>query len=87
MTINEIPNIEHCTVTPVGDPAFAHKFVTNKGWYIHLDDGDEGTENVWKTVVILRTDYDYSQVIICAEADLPSDANICGIVTSPEVTE
>lgn len=80
MTINEIPNIEHCEVIPMGDPLIAYKLIANEGWYIHLNNGVEDTQNVYKTVVILILPYDFSIVDIVAEADLPADANICGDV-------
>lgn len=83
MTVYEIPNIEHCTVTPmVNNTVF--RIVSNEGWYIHLNDGVEDTVNVWKTAVILRSDYDFSQVEIRAEADLPEGAEICGNVNNTE---
>ena len=86
MTVYEIPNIEHCTVTNFAG-GIAYKIVANDGWYIHLNDGDEETQNLWQTVKILRQDYDFSQVQIVAEADLPENAEICGDVTPPVVTE
>ena len=77
MTVYEIPNIEHCTVTErVGGRMFM--IVANEGWYIHLNDGDENTMHDWKGAVILQATYDFSQVEIRAEADLPEDAIICG---------
>ena len=77
MTVYEIPNIEHCTVTPRLNGAM-YMITTNEGWYLHLNDGWEETAHDWKTVAILNADYDFSQVEIRAEADLPPDAIICG---------
>lgn len=85
MTVYEIPNIEHCTVTPVGDPAIAYRITSHEGWYIHLHNGVEDTVNVWKGAVILSTRYDFSTVEIRAEADLPEGAEICGENTDNEV--
>ena len=82
MTVYEIPNIEHCTVRLVGD--IVYRINSNGGWYIHLNDGDEETANIYKTAVALRTDYDFSQVQIIAEADLPEGAEICGGDDEPE---
>lgn len=76
MTVYEIPNIEHCTVTERLNGTM-YMIVANEGWYIHLNDGDETTANDWKGAAILRTDYDFSQVEIRAEADLPEGAIIC----------
>jgi hypothetical protein len=76
MTVYEIPNIEHCTVTPVG--TIGYRITAHDGWYIHLNDGVEDTVNVWKGAVILRTDYNFEQVEIRAEADLPEGAEIYG---------
>ena len=84
MTIHEIPNIEHCTITPVGNPAIAHRVHAEEGWYIHLNNGVEDTVNVWKTTVILRVDYDFSTVVIVAEADLPPDAEIWSVGNKTE---
>lgn len=78
MTVYEIPNIEHCTVREIGNPVVMYRINSNEGWYIHLNDGIEGTENYYKTAVALLATYDFSIVEIVAEADLPSDAEICG---------
>lgn len=75
MTVYDIPNIEHCTVTPIGS---AFKIVTHDGWYIHLNDGDEETANIWKGAMVLLASTDWSIVEIRAEADLPEGAEICG---------
>lgn len=82
MTVYDIPNIEHCSVIPFGN---AIKLKTESGWYIHLNDDVEDTTKIWKTVVILRTDYDWFLVEIRAEADLPKDAEICGDLNKPEI--
>ena len=87
MTINEIPNIEHCEVIPMGDPLIAYKLRANEGWYIHLNNGVEDTQNVFKTVVILILPYDFSIVDIVAEADLPEGAEICGAIYDDIETE
>jgi hypothetical protein len=81
MTIFDIPNIEHCDVTPVG--TIAHRVIAHPGWYIHQTDNppggtDENPTKIYKTAAILRTNYDYSKVEITAEADLPGNAEICG---------
>lgn len=83
MTVYGIPNIEHCTVTErLNGQMF--QITTHEGWYIHLHNGVEDTQNVWKTVVILRADSDFSIVEIRAEADLPEDAEICGTAPNTE---
>lgn len=76
MTVYEIPNIEHCTVREVG--TIAYRINSNEGWYIHLNDGDEETANIYKTAVVLILPYNFEQVEIIAEADLPEGAEICG---------
>ena len=77
MTVYEIPNIEHCDVTEVaGGRMFG--IVAHEGWYIHLNDGDESTANVYKGAVILRADRDFSTVEIVPESELPEDAEILG---------
>ena len=83
MTVYDVPNIEHCTVTPMANGAM-NKIVANEGWYIHLNDEREDTANIWKGAVILSANYDYSQVEIRAAADLPEGAEICGGTTEPE---
>lgn len=83
MTVYDIPNIEHCTVTErLNGQMF--QITTHEGWYIHLNNGIEGGENLWKTVVILRADSDFSIVEIRAFEDLPPEAEICGTVTDTE---
>lgn len=85
MTVYEIPNIEHCTVEEFGNPARMYRIISNAGWFIHLNDGIADAINAWKTAVALPDDYDFSIVEIRAEADLPEDAEIYGIVNPPEV--
>ena len=75
MTIFEVPNIDHCTVTPLSNSAMYY-IVSHEGWYMHLNDGDEETANIWKGAMILRADYDYSQLEIRSKADLPSDEEV-----------
>ena len=84
MTIYEIPNIEHCNVRTIGNPVVMYRVTANEGWYIHLNDGVEDTENIWKGVVGLPVNYDFSLVEIRAEADLPECAEICGGDNEPE---
>lgn len=82
MTVYDIPNIEHCTVTPVSN---MFRIVSDEGWYIHLNNGVVGNENIWKTAVILLSTYDWSKVEIRAEVDLPEGAEICGSGNSSEI--
>lgn len=81
MTVYDIPNIEHCTVEQIGR---MFRITSHDGWYIHLNNGVEDTVNVWKTAVALPSSYDFSIVEIRAEADLPPEAEICGIVANTE---
>lgn len=82
MTVYEIPNIDHCDVSPVGTLGF--RITAHEGWYIHLNDGDEETANIWKGAVILLSTTDWTIVEIRAEADLPEGAEICGDTNEPE---
>lgn len=85
MTVYEISNIEHCTVTPVGN--MGYRIIANEGWYIHLNDGDEETSNLWKGAVVLLADYDFSKVEIRAEADLPESAEINALIEAQYAQE
>lgn len=82
MTVYDIPNIEHCDVSMVG--TVLYRIIAHEGWYIHLPTNEPGIDEegnptkVYKTIAILRTDYDFSVVEITAEADLPGDAEILG---------
>lgn len=81
MNINDIPNIEHCDVTPFGSQHY--RIVCHEGWYIHQTDNlpggtEENPTKVYKTIAILSVNYDFSKVEITAEADLPDNAEICG---------
>ena len=81
MTVYEIPNIEHCDVTMVG--TIGYRIVAHPGWYIYQADNipggtEENPTKIYRSIAILRTDYDFSLVEITAEEDLPSDAEICG---------
>lgn len=87
MTIYDIPNIEHCTVTAIG--TVAHRIVCNDGWYIHKStDPAGGTEEnptvIYQTVAIVYASEDLSGIEIVAEADLPDNAEICGGDNEPE---
>lgn len=86
MTVYEVPNIEHCDVRAVGDPVVGYRINSHEGWYIHVNTGLEETANVWKMAVALRADFDFSLVVILAEADLPPEAEIYDANTpTPEV--
>lgn len=82
MTVYDIPNIEHCDVIPVG--TIAYRINCHEGWYVYLpthpahEDENGNPTKVYKTATIIRTDFDFSTVEITAEADLPSNAEICG---------
>lgn len=77
MTVYEIPNIEHCDVTPVASGRM-FRIVSHEGWYIHLNDGDEETANLYKGAVALRAEYPFEQVEIVHESELPPDAELAG---------
>jgi hypothetical protein len=82
MSIYEIPGIEHADVTPVGTMGW--RIIMHEGWYIHLGTYDPGVDEngnptkIYKGAAALRADYDFSLVEICAEADLPGNAEISG---------
>lgn len=86
MTIYEIPNIEHCNVSPIGTTGY--RIFTHEGWYIHLPTNEPGMDaegnptKVYKTVALLPVNYDFSVVEITAEADLPLNAEICGDINN-----
>ncbi len=66
MTVYDIPNIEHCSVHPVGNPPIGYRIISEDGWYIHLNDGDEETANLYKWAVVLPATYPFEQVEITA---------------------
>jgi hypothetical protein len=68
-------DLQNVIITPVGNPITGYKINSVVGWYIHLPEHDDF---VYKTTVILRTDYDFSTVQVVAETDLPIDAEILG---------
>ena len=81
MTIYECPNIEHCDIETIANTLY--RIRTHEGWYIHkANDLPGGTEEeptiVYKTVAIVPMTYDFSEMEIVAEADLPPNAEICG---------
>lgn len=84
MTIYEIPNIEHCTVEPIGNPPVIYRVIAHEGWYIHLNDGIEDTANIYKSAVALNATYPFEQVEIIPESELPEDAEILGGSTELE---
>ncbi len=76
MNVYEIPNIENCTVEPIGNPVVSYRIIANDGWYIHLNDGDEETANIWKGAVALLVTTDFSMVEIRAKKELPEGAEL-----------
>lgn len=81
-----VPNIEHCSVRVIGDPAIFYIITADEGWYIHRDAGFETSENVWKTTTTLRADENPEILIIVPEAELPEDAEILGDVPTDTET-
>lgn len=76
MTINDIPNINNCEIEEIGIPVFAIRIRTKDGWRIHLDNGVEDSENLYKKVAILILPYDFSKVKIISENDIPDSLEI-----------
>lgn len=81
MTVYDIPNIEHCDVTMLG--TIGYRIFAHEGWYIYQADNipggtEENPTKIYRTAVILFTNYDFSLVEITAAADLPDNAEICG---------
>ena len=74
MTVYEIPNIEHCTVTEFASGGI-FRIITNEGWVIKLP---EYGENEYSTAVGLRNTYDFSTVQILPISELSDDAVING---------
>lgn len=84
MTVYEIPNIEHCTVTEKAN-GLMYLIQAHEGWYIHLNDDVEDTANLYKRSVGLSVSYDFSLVQIIPESELPTDAEIAGVEDKPEI--
>lgn len=89
MTVYDIPNIEHCTITTVGTSYY--RIICHEGWYVHLADDPTGIDpetgeptKLYRGAAILSVNYDFSTVEITAEADLPANAEICGGDNEPE---
>lgn len=82
MTVYEIPNIEHCTVTPMANGRM-FRILTNDGWVIKMP---EYAENEYSMGVILPATDDFSVVQILPVSSLPEDAVINGDADNePEV--
>ena len=81
MTVYEIPNIEHCTVTSMVNGGM-FRIITNDGWVISLPDYEE---NTYSTAVVLRNTFDFSTVQILPVSSLPEDAVINGETIKPEI--
>lgn len=80
MNVNDLPNV---TVENIGDPVIAYRIRTLDGYVIKLPTYEE---NVYKTVAILRTDYDFSTVQIIPISELPEGAEILGDVNDETET-
>lgn len=85
MTVFEVPNIEHCTIYAIGNPAVMYRVTAGDGWWLYLNDGDEANANLYQKVKVLRADRDWSQLEVVAEADLPPDAELADKDTETEV--
>lgn len=82
MDIYDIPNIEHCDVSPIGTSGW--RVFAHEGWYIHKPtdlpgvDADGNPTIIYRTVAIIRNTENLAGIEIIAEADLPENAEICG---------
>lgn len=76
MTINEIPNIEHCNVEPIGNPAVGYRISTYEGWCIHME-GHNDNEYT-RAIVIGANDPAISTIEILEIATLPEGYEIHG---------
>jgi hypothetical protein len=84
MTIYDVPNINHCTVEEIGNPAVMYRITADEGWYIHYNNGVEDTALVYRTVVAFNARLDFSIIEIVSESELPEGAEICGGNTEPD---
>ena len=88
MDIYDIPNIEHCDVSNIGTMGW--RVVAHEGWYIHKstdlngEDENGNPTKIYRGIALIRNTEDLSGIEITAEADLPSNAEICGNAGEPE---
>jgi hypothetical protein len=82
MGVYEIPNIEHCTVEPIGNPAIMYRIRTNEGWVIHLP---SYADNEYSTAIALLASDDFSVVEILPISSLEGDYEINDETTPPEI--
>ena len=82
MTVYEVPNIKHCDIE---EGSAWYRIVAHDGWFIHLHNGVEDTQNLWKRAVVLMKTTDFLIVEIRAEADLPEGSETAG--TEPPTGE
>lgn len=86
MNINEIANIEHCTVTERLNGKM-YMITANDGYLIHLDNNVSDTKNVWKKIVILNADSDFSIVQILPENEIPDQEDEPEQITEEDYAE
>lgn len=74
MTINDVPNIQHCKVEPfissTSGNILGYEVTTHEGWYIHFN-GDEDLALIYDTYALVNVNYDFSLLEVVAEADVP----------------
>ena len=75
MTVHEIPGIENCTITSIGNPVIGYTIRANDGWCIHT--ANHG-ENEYALMITIRTDYDFSTIQIIDVNTLGPEAEIHG---------
>lgn len=85
ITLQQLNQIPHITPHQNGNPAFSFDIEADEGYFIHLTtwDNDEELSNVYKTFTAVYPDDDINIIQVVAEADLPTDAHICGDVKIP----
>lgn len=73
MSINQIPNIEHCETKEVkaNEKVIGYTIKAMDGYLIHLNNGVEDTENVWVRTISISATEDFSRVEIRKETDAP----------------
>lgn len=89
ITLEQLNQIPHITPYQNGNPAFSFDIEADEGYFIHLTTWENNAEiaKLYKTFTTVYPDDDINIIQIVAEADLPADADICGGVKPPSVTE
>lgn len=68
--IENVSNIQHCIVKPIGNPTIMYNITANDGWMLHLINREENAD-IYSKAMALLVNRDWSEFEVVPESEVP----------------